>query len=37
MNEIILHISAGKRPKECQWVVAQLAKVFAKEALSVVR
>lgn len=32
MNEIILHISAGKGPKECQWVVAQLAKVFAKEA-----
>lgn len=32
MSEIILHISAGKGPKECQWVVAQLARVFTKEA-----
>jgi len=34
MSEIILHISAGKGPKECQWVVAQLVRVFTKEAQS---
>jgi len=34
MSEIVLHISAGKGPKECQWVVAQLARIFTKEALS---
>lgn len=32
MSEVILHITAGKGPKECQWVVAQLARAFAKEA-----
>ncbi|MFT4052870.1 MAG: peptide chain release factor H [Novosphingobium sp.] len=32
MSEVILHISAGKGPRECHWVVAQLACAFAKEA-----
>lgn len=32
MSEVILHITAGKGPKECQWVAAQLARAFAKEA-----
>lgn len=32
MKEVILHISAGQGPKECQWVVAQLAQAFSKEA-----
>lgn len=32
MSEVILHISAGKGPQECRWVVAQLALVFAREA-----
>lgn len=32
MNEIILHLSAGQGPKECQWVAAQLADAFINEA-----
>ncbi|WP_206238883.1 peptide chain release factor H [Novosphingobium terrae] len=32
MKEIILHITAGKGPQECRWVVAQLARAFAREA-----
>ena len=32
MSEIILHLSSGQGPEECQWVVAQLAAVFAREA-----
>ncbi|PZQ94525.1 MAG: peptide chain release factor H [Cereibacter sphaeroides] len=32
MSEVILHITAGKGPKECHWVVVQLARAFAKEA-----
>ena len=32
MSEIILHLSAGQGPEECQWVVARLAAVFAREA-----
>lgn len=32
MKEVILHLSAGQGPKECQWVVANLARVFSKEA-----
>ena len=32
MSEIILHVSAGQGPQECRWVVAQLARAFAKEA-----
>ncbi|MFA6113522.1 MAG: peptide chain release factor H [Sphingomonas sp.] len=34
MNEIILHLSAGQGPEECQWVVAQLAHAFCREAMS---
>ncbi len=32
MTEVILHITAGKGPQECRWVVAQLARTFAREA-----
>ncbi|MEO9469797.1 peptide chain release factor H [Parasphingorhabdus sp.] len=32
MNNIILHITAGQGPKECQWVVFRLAEAFRKEA-----
>jgi peptide chain release factor len=32
MSEIILHLTAGKGPQECRWVVAQLAQAFAREA-----
>lgn len=32
MKEVILHLSAGQGPKECQWVVANLARIFAREA-----
>lgn len=32
MTEIILNISAGDGPKECQWVVVKLALAFCKEA-----
>lgn len=32
MTEIILHLSAGQGPKECEWVVAQLVRLWADEA-----
>ena len=32
MSEVILHITAGKGPQECRWVVAHLARAFAREA-----
>lgn len=32
MSEIILHLSSGQGPEECQWVVAQLVARFAREA-----
>lgn len=32
MSEVILHITAGKGPQECRWVVARLAGAFAREA-----
>ena len=32
MTEAILHLTSGKGPDECRWVVAQLAKAFADEA-----
>ncbi len=32
MTEVVLHIPAGKGPQECRWVVAQLARAFAREA-----
>ena len=34
MSEIILHLSSGFGPKECEWVIARLAERFAKEAIS---
>jgi peptide chain release factor len=32
MTEIILHLSSGQGPAECEWVVAQLARLWAKDA-----
>jgi peptide chain release factor len=32
MSEIILHLTAGKGPQECRWVVGQLARAFIREA-----
>jgi peptide chain release factor len=32
MTEVILHITAGKGPQECRWVVGQLARAFLHEA-----
>ncbi len=32
MKELFLNITAGDGPKECQWVVVQLALAFSKEA-----
>ena len=32
MTDIILQITSGDGPKECQWVVVQLALAFCKEA-----
>ncbi len=32
MTEVILHLSAGQGPRECEWVVAQLIEAFAREA-----
>jgi peptide chain release factor len=32
MTEVILHITAGKGPQECRWVVAGLVRAFAREA-----
>lgn len=31
MTEIILHLSSGQGPKECDWVVAELAKALCRE------
>lgn len=31
MTEITLHLTSGKGPDECRWVVAQLAKAFIRE------
>lgn len=35
MSEVILHVTAGKGPQECRWVVAGLARAFAREAKAV--
>lgn len=35
MTEVILHLTSGKGPAECRWVVAQLAKAFAEEAAKI--
>lgn len=32
MTEIILHLTSGKGPSECCWVVAQLAQAFSRES-----
>jgi peptide chain release factor len=32
MTEIILHLSSGQGPKECEWVVAQLVRAWIDEA-----
>lgn len=32
MSEIILHVTAGQGPAECEWVVSQLAEAFHREA-----
>ncbi|WP_230771889.1 peptide chain release factor H [Sphingomonas sp. Leaf4] len=32
MSEIILHLSAGQGPAECEWVVGRLVRVWAREA-----
>jgi len=32
MTEIILHLSAGQGPRECEWVVGQLVRIWAREA-----
>lgn len=34
MSEVILHISAGQGPKECQWVATKLANIFIREAVA---
>ena len=31
MKEVIVHLTAGKGPRECRWVLAQLVRAFAKE------
>ena len=31
MSEVILHLTSGKGPDECCWVVARLAEAFVKE------
>ncbi|MEQ1753252.1 MAG: peptide chain release factor H [Micropepsaceae bacterium] len=33
MNSLILHITAGQGPMECEWVVWKLSTAFCKEAL----
>ena len=32
MSEMILQLSAGQGPAECEWAVAELVRVFAREA-----
>ena len=32
MSEIILHVTSGQGPDECEWVVSQLVQVFCREA-----
>ena len=31
MTEIVLHLSAGQGPRECEWVVAELARALCRE------
>ena len=32
MTDILLHLSSGQGPRECEWVVEQLVRVWAHEA-----
>jgi peptide chain release factor len=32
MTEIVLHLSSGQGPKECEWVVEQLVRAWARDA-----
>jgi peptide chain release factor len=32
MTEIVLHLSSGQGPRECEWVVEQLVRIWAREA-----
>ncbi|HEX5183214.1 MAG TPA: peptide chain release factor H [Allosphingosinicella sp.] len=32
MSDIILHLSSGQGPRECEWVVARLVRIWAGEA-----
>jgi peptide chain release factor len=32
MSEVVLHLTSGQGPRECRWVVAQLAAAYAREA-----
>jgi protein subunit release factor B len=32
MSEIILHVTSGQGPDECEWVVSQLVQAFCREA-----
>ena len=32
MSEIVLHVTSGQGPRECRWVVAQLAAAYTREA-----
>lgn len=34
MTEIILHLSSGQGPKECEWVVAQLVHALCREGVA---
>lgn len=34
MTEIILHLSSGQGPKECEWVVAQLVHTLCREGVA---
>mgnify|MGYP000501247098 CR=1 FL=1 len=32
MSEVVLHLTSGQGPRECRWVIAQLAAAYAREA-----
>ncbi len=34
MTEIILHLSAGQGPAECEWVVSELTRLWGREAMA---
>jgi len=35
MSEVMLHLSSGQGPEECEWVVSQLVRLWAAEARAV--